>query len=100
MPETERRLSQRRPYICQQLVADYDGAAIPEKGDFYQVTFQNLSDTGASFLSSRKPATSKLVIILGTGKILVTARVVKGAYRADSPEMPYEVGCEFERRLS
>ena len=100
MPGIEKRKGERRPYVCQQLVADYDGKTLPEKKDFYLVTFRDISETGAAFLSARKPARDKVVIVLGKGEIHVTARVVRAFYRTDLPEMPYEIGCEFERRLN
>ena len=99
MPIIEKRKEERRPYVCEQLVADYDGRTLPDMEDFYLVTFRNISETGAAFLSPRKPARDKIVIVLGKGEIHVTARVVRAFYRTDLPEMPYEVGCEFERRL-
>ena len=99
MSTIEKRREERRPYVCQQLVADYDGKTMPAKEDFYLVTFRDISATGAAFLSPRKPARDKVVIVLGKGEIHVTARVVRAFYRTDLPEMPYEVGCEFERRL-
>lgn len=95
--DTRRRLP-RRPYFRRELVADFDSESVPELSDFYWVTFQNISDTGAAFLSSRKPETDKLVIVLGGGPSVV-ARVVWTRCRSESPETIYEVGCEFERRL-
>src|SRR5207244_4319675 len=42
------RKSARRAYVCRQLVADYDGTNLPARSDFYWVTFQNISETGAA----------------------------------------------------
>lgn len=94
-----RRRSPRSPYYRRELVADFDSTSVPDLSDFYWVTFQNISDTGAAFLSSRKPATDKLVIVLGNGPTII-ARVVRAICRAESPEVIFEIGCEFERRLS
>lgn len=98
MPPDTRRRSPRIPYFRRELVADFDSESIPDMRDFYWVTFQNISDSGAAFLSSRKPATDKLVIVLGNGPSII-ARVVRTICRAESPEFVYEVACEFERRL-
>jgi len=97
-PPTRRR-SQRIPYYRRELVADFDSQSVPDLSDFHWVTFQNISDTGAAFLSGRKPATDKLIIVLGNGPSII-ARVVRVVCRAESPEVVFEIGCEFERRLS
>jgi hypothetical protein len=99
MSPSSRRRSQRTPYYRRELVADFDSKSIPDLSDFHWVTFQNISDTGAAFLSSRKPATDKLVIVLSNGPSII-ARVVRAVCRAESPELVFEIGCEFERRLS
>ena len=98
MPLVERRRSARQKCFNRELIADYDGAASPARSDFYWVTFQNISAKGVAFLSSRRPAKDKLVVVLGKGPICV-ARVVRTRCKAESPEAVFEVGCEFERRL-
>jgi hypothetical protein len=97
IPDT--RKSPRRPYFGRELVADFDSESVPLISDFYWVTFQNISDSGAAFLSSRKPETEKMLIVFGSGPTVV-ARVVRTCCRAESPETVYEIACEFERRLS
>ena len=92
------RKSDRRQYIHRELVADFDCQSVPDLSDFYWVTFLNLSDTGAAFLSSHKPETDKVVIVLGGGPSVV-ARVVRTSCLSESPEALFEVGCEFEQRL-
>jgi hypothetical protein len=99
MATVESRKSPRRQYIHRELVADFDSQTVPELSDFYWVTFLNISDTGAAFLSSHKPETEKVIIVLGSGPSVV-ARIVRTSCLAESPEAIYEVGCEFERRLS
>lgn len=98
MPKSENRKSYRRQYFRRELVADFDSHSVPELRDFYWVTFLNISDTGAAFLSSHKPETDKVIIVLGAGPRVV-ARVTRTCCRSESPETTYEVGCEFERRL-
>ena len=99
MPLVEKRRSPRQTCFNRELIADYDGAESPARSDFYWVTFQNISSNGVAFLSSRRPAKDKLVVVLGNGPICV-ARVVRTRCKAESPEALFEVGCEFERRLS
>lgn len=98
MLKPESRKSSRRQYLHRELVADFDSQSVPELRDFYWVTFLNISDTDAAFLSSHKPETDKIVIVLGSGPTVV-ARVVRTSCLAESPEAIYEIGCEFERRL-
>lgn len=96
--ESEKRKKVRHKYPFEQLVADYDGRTIPDPNDFYPVTFLNLSVAGASFVSSRKPETDRLVIALGKAQILVVAHVVRKFFRFDLRNQPFEIACEFERR--
>ena len=96
---SEKRRSVRRPCLRREVVADYDPERALERRDFHWVTFKDLSLHGVAFLTSHKPATSKVVIVLGKGPICI-ARVVRTQCRCESPEAIYEVGCEFERRLT
>jgi len=98
MPTLENRRFPSRPYFRRELVADFDSLSVPELGDFYWVTFLNICDTGAAFLTSHKPETDKVIIVLGNGPSVV-AKIVRTSCRSESPEVIYEVACEFERRL-
>jgi len=98
MPTVEHRRSPRRPYFRRELIADFDSRSVPELADFYWVTFLNISDTGAAFLSSHKPETDKVIIVLGNGPSVI-ARIIRTSCRSESPEAVFEVACEFERRL-
>jgi hypothetical protein len=95
----EKRKRKRSGYIHGQLVADYDGERLPQSDDFYSVKFMNISPTGAAFLCKDKPATDRLVMVLGKGDIYVVARIVRTYFRMDFWEPMYEIGCEFESRL-
>jgi len=98
MSLVERRRNARQKCFNRELIADDDGTASPARSDFYWVTLQNISAAGITFLSSRKPAKNKLVVVLGNGPICV-ARIVRTRCKAEAPESLFEVGCEFERRL-
>ena len=99
MSFTEKRRHPRRQYRFEQLVADYDGSQQPNQGDFYPVTFLNISRGGAAFLSTRKPTTQSLVLLLGKASTYVLAKVVRVFYRTDVSATPFEVACKFVRRL-
>lgn len=99
MAKVEKRRRDRSGYVYKQLVADYDGQRFPQERDFYRATFMNLSRTGAAFLSARKPATDKVVIVLGMSQIYVVARIVRMFYRTDLWDPCFEIGCEFVRKL-
>ena len=96
---TERRNSDRFTYICRQLIADYDGVHFPLRDEFYKVVFQNISSSGIGFLSSKRPRTDHILVLLGRDPICFVARVVRTFFRADSSNM-YEVGCEFTFRVA
>ena len=98
MLKSETRKTPRRQYLHRELVADFDSQSVPELSDFYWVTFLNISDKGAAFLSSHKPETDRVVIVFGGGPSVV-AHIVRTSCLAESPEAVFEVGCKFERRL-
>ena len=97
--DSDCRRSLRRSCLRREVVADYDPNRPLDRGDFRWVTFKDLSAHGVAFLTSEKPATEKVVIVLGNGPICI-ARVVRTKCKRESPERLYEVACEFERRLS
>lgn len=92
------RKSDRRPYARRHRVCDYDGGKLPAASAYYECPLKNISETGVAFLSSRVPLTSEVIISLGP-KILMVARVVRWVASPNTPLTPYEIGCEFVRRV-
>jgi len=90
----------RRKFVCEQPVAEYDGQVTPSESDFFVALFQNISQSGACFLSPHKPRTEKLMMFLGAERKLLVAKVVRIANKAGHPGYLYEVGCKFEKTLS
>jgi len=90
----------RSKFICKQPVAEYDGQVMPSEKDFFLALFQNISQSGACFLSPHKPRKQKVMMFLGAERKLLIAKVVRIAYKAGHPGFLYEVGCKFEKSLS
>lgn len=104
MSRREKRKFARKDFFFHQLVADYYESEVPLRAEFYRVTFLNISSVGAAFLSPRKPATDRVVLVLGRSQIYVLARVVRTFFLTDLSDtacndMRYEVGCKFLQRL-
>lgn len=102
-PEQERRQSKRMSYACAAMVANYHAPDVPTKDAFWTVRCRDLSRGGVSFYSPVKPASSTMVISLGSSQTLsclLACRVVYCAYVGDQGQPHYLVGCEFMERLN
>ena len=89
--DSDCRRSLRRSCLRREVVADYDPNRPLDRGDFRWVTFKDLSAHGVAFLTSEKPATEKVVIVLGNGPICI-ARVVRTKLCAISSIYPDTCG--------
>lgn len=98
---SERRSTQRRPFRCIRVAADWDEANGPP-GAYYQVQCRDLSARGIAFFSPRRPAADSLVIRLsaeGEQPVLVGAKVIHCDAKSGDPSFPFAVGCLFTKRL-
>lgn len=96
----ERRTTVRRKFICWQLIAEYDGWALPTQQDFHLHLCQDISSGGISFLADERPRTDQLIIALGAIPfIFFHVRVVRSLRRKDLEGQPYQIGCRFIRRV-
>ena len=98
---SDRRNDDRRPYECQQLVAPYDGETLPRQDEFRQERCNDLSATGFSFVTARRPATSQIVVALG--KVPFTFFVAEIVRIHDTESEfgdEFFVGCQFMHRVS
>jgi len=98
---SDRRTNDRRPYECLQLVAPYDGVSLPGQEAFRQERCNDLSSTGFSFISTRRPATSKVVVALGQVPFLFfVAEIVHVHDVASDFGDEFFVGCHFLHRVA
>ncbi|MBP88766.1 MAG: hypothetical protein CMJ64_18980 [Planctomycetaceae bacterium] len=99
-PVEERRSGDRRHYECTQLLAPFDQQHLPQQADFRQVHCRDLSPSGFSFYSYRRPDTDHVVVALGAIPFkffvaeIVHANVVDGENGQE-----FFIGCRFVRRL-
>lgn len=97
----ERRGGERRAYSCQQLLAPYDGWTLPRQAEFRLVQCQDISPSGFSFISKRRPEYEHLVVALGAVPFtFFAAQVMHAKTIAATPGQPYLVGCRFLNRLT
>ena len=74
-----KRSSPRRRYAYRQLVAPMVDGVLPNRGQFSEVPFRDISAGGVSFVIDHRPAFDMVVLALGCPPNLhyVTARIVK-----------------------
>ncbi|HVX64223.1 MAG TPA: hypothetical protein VHC19_26610 [Pirellulales bacterium] len=99
---SDRRIFVRRWFPHKQFVAPYQGGCLPNGKLFREVTCQDVSAAGFSFLSSHPPEFDALVVALGVAPDMtyMTARVVNRIKIADDPAPLYRIGCRFSGRIS
>jgi diguanylate cyclase (GGDEF)-like protein len=97
----DRRCAVRRPFNYRQCVAPYRGGELPSKAVFREVSCQDISSTGFSFLSPQLPDFDSLVVALGVSPNLtyMTANIVGRFQLADAPAPLYRIGCRFSGRV-
>lgn len=97
----DRRRAVRRPFNYRQCVAPYRGGELPSKAVFREVSCQDISSTGFSFLSPQLPDFDSLVVALGVSPNLtyMTANIVGRFQLADAPAPLYRIGCRFSGRV-
>jgi hypothetical protein len=94
---SERREGPRHPYECKQLLAPYDGVALPNQKDFFWVECKNLSSRGMSFLLPGPPEFKNVVVALGGAPfIFLLARIVYFGVEGRH----YVCGCRFHKRIN
>ena len=97
----ERRAGDRRAYACPQLLAPYDGWTLPRQSEFRLVQCQDLSPSGFSFVSKRRPDYEYLIIALGSVPFsFFSAQVMHAKTTSALPAGLYVVGCKFLNRLT
>jgi hypothetical protein len=97
----EQRRARRHSYTCRQLVAPFDGVRPPLQDEFDWAMFNDVSETGVSFLSSSVPATKKLVVAIGPAPFsFLIVDVVRIVPREDQEEHSYHIGCTVVGELT
>ena len=113
--ENEGRRAPRYQFTVRRWIAPYDGSNYPDKSEFFPVRCRDLSRSGFSFVMSKEPEFSDLVISLRKppNRLRVTAEVtwcrtirLLGGVRVkmtddakDQGDDAFLVGCRFKRRL-
>jgi hypothetical protein len=93
----ERRQGARHAYGCKQLVAPYNGVALPKQTDFSWVECKNISARGLSFWLSEPPESKNFVVALGgVPFIFLLARIVYFGVEGKH----YVCGCQFHKRIT
>lgn len=96
----DRRTNDRRAYECMQLVAPYDGESLPAQEAFRQERCNDLSSSGFSFVTGRRPATSKIVVALGQVPFLFFVAEIVRVHEVESEYGDeFFVGCRFLHRV-
>lgn len=96
----EHRSARRHTYNCRQLVAPFDGVRLPRQDEFDWAMFNDVSETGVSFLAEREPATKQLVVAVGPAPFsFLIVEVARVAIREDLEKRPYHIGCVVIREL-
>jgi hypothetical protein len=97
----DQRRARRHTYTCRQLVAPFDGNRLPRQDEFEWAMFNDVSETGISFLSENKPATKQLVVAVGPAPFsFLIVDVVRSAVRDDLEGHPFHIGCTVVRELT
>ncbi|MFN0018265.1 MAG: hypothetical protein ACKVP0_08405 [Pirellulaceae bacterium] len=97
----EQRRAPRHTYNGRQLVAPFDGVRLPRQDEFDWAMFNDVSETGISFLSESKPATKQLVVAVGPAPFsFLIVDVVRVTRRDDLEGDPLHIGCTIVRELT
>ncbi|HJN08793.1 MAG: hypothetical protein QGG09_16510 [Pirellulaceae bacterium] len=97
---SDRRTDDRRPYERWQLVAPYDGESLPEQDAFREKRCIDLSSSGLSFFSARRPVTSHVVVALGQDPFLFFVAEIVHIHEVESHNgTEFFVGCNFQNRV-
>ncbi len=97
----ERRQRERHQYNCIQLLADFDGNSMPAQADFRKVNCQDISATGFSYFSPRKPDTDHVIVALGAIPFMFYVAQVMHANPVNNDGMvEYLVGCRLKNRFT
>ena len=73
---------------------------MPTQADFRKVTCQDISSTGFSYFTSRKPATEQVIIALGAIPFIFYAADIMHANPVNHDGMvEYLVGCRLKNRI-
>ena len=97
---SERRVSDRREYTCQQYIAPYVNGSLPKQSEFQLFHCLDLSPSGFSFLSPTVPTSEYLIVALGSAPyIFVSACVVHCKSQRRDDEQVFLVGCRFVARI-
>lgn len=119
--ENERRKAPRYQFTVRRWIAPYDGSNYPDKSKFFPVRCRDLSRSGFSFVMSKEPEFSDLVVSLRKppNRVRVSAevawcrkiRLLGGVHvkmtgdagddaSNDQGDDAFLVGCRFKRRLN
>lgn len=96
-------MSIRVVYETVAMAAEYDGKNFPPFSAFWEVKTRDLSPTGISFYSRRRPETELLMLMLGNPQatpLFLVARVCHCDAADIRDERIYKVGCELVKRIS
>ncbi len=92
---SNRREDVRHEFICQQLVAEFDGSTAPRSDQLQLVQCLDLSPNGFSYVTTTRPKTLRLLI--GLGQVPFHYFEAEIAH-VDEAGPEYRVGCRFLRR--
>lgn len=96
---SNRREDVRHDFICQQLIAEYDGASVPRGDQLRLVQCVDLSPNGFSYVSTTRPRTQQLLV--GLGQIpfhYFVAEVIHVAPVGPAEQGESRIGCRFLSR--
>jgi len=97
---SDRRADDRRPYDCLQLVAPFDGKSLPGQEAFRQKRCGDLSTSGFSFFSGRRPLTSQIMVALGQDRFLFFVADIVHVHEVKSADgEEFFIGCHFVKRV-
>jgi hypothetical protein len=100
----DRRLAIRVVYETMAMAAEYDGEHFPLFSAFWEVKTTDLSPTGIGFISSQRPRSPQLLLMLGNPQatpIFLVARVAHcQPVDPDDDSQGCHIGCELIRRLT
>lgn len=100
-PEPEnRRTTHRKTFYCWQMMAWYDGKRAPQQTDFHLIECRDLSPSGFSFFSDKKPCQERMIIAIGSAPFaFFEAVTVRCEPAVGERTKGFIVGCRFEKRL-
>jgi hypothetical protein len=99
--QSDRRGGDRNAYHCLQRIAPLIGEHLPLAAEFREVTCQDLSPGGFSFICDAPPDEENYAVELGRPPVLiyVTARVVHVSELRQGQHSKFLAGCRFTGRL-